>query len=121
MKYYLPLLILLFIVPASSGAESRAAAVPQNSAAETIDLGAGEAMLPVVAKDQRRPGVGTTECCGDEAEPPPDPGGGGYTIGACNCKRLCNGGTTCLLTQSNEQCKSKTGQPCESCVNTNCL
>lgn len=72
-------------------------------------------VIPRVAVDQRRPRlIGVL----DDADID-DPGGGGFTAGACNCKRICLSGPGCNLAQSGA-CKALDGGRCEPCTNTSC-
>lgn len=97
--------------PAAVGEAPNTAAM-----AESDSPAAMVADFPTVARKQTRP----TKIQGNPEDfncdvPPCE--GGEYTIGSCNCNRIC--GTSCRLGNGNS-CRQQTGQPCEACVNTDC-
>jgi hypothetical protein len=79
--------------------------------------------LPTVARNQNRPprGVHSLDCA-DPTDPGcvenPDPDGGGYTQGGCNCSRICyDGHSSCNLSVASNGCKAGAYYPaeCKSC------
>ncbi|HYH07489.1 MAG TPA: hypothetical protein VEK11_10575 [Thermoanaerobaculia bacterium] len=81
-------------------------ATKQIAGAPVID--SASVPFPKVATNQKRP-----------VDPIDD---GGYTQGACNCKRKCaDNGYQCSFTGSTDNiCRIKTDGKCETCTRTDC-
>ena len=77
--------------------------------------------LPTVARNQTRPvrGIHALNCDTNplDCTENPDPDGGGYTPGGCNCSRICyEGHSGCNLSVTSNGCTSATYPAvCKSC------
>ena len=77
--------------------------------------------LPTVARNQTRPvrGIHALDCAANplDCTENPDPDGGGYTQGGCNCSRICyEDHVGCNLSVASNGCKAGTYPAvCKSC------
>lgn len=122
------LAILVVVVAVSTAAAAPANVEKTGVLAPKLDqpgmTGAPAPDLPHVARNQRR--ARTTSV--DDGPFDPDfwdwdqnanGGSGGWTQGACNCKRVCNtGGVGCSLAMGGA-CKTSNGS-CSDCLNQEC-
>jgi hypothetical protein len=119
VKFLLTAVILfVFSATVAMAAAPRARkSVSDRTVANLANGEAGDSVkdLPKVARNQKRP-MPRALC--DDCDPlNPDPDGGGYTSGGCNCSRICyEGHSGCNLSVANNGCTAGTyPEMCKSC------
>ena len=111
---------VLLVLASSSPAFAQARGVARTPDHDVIAAQRGDdGALPHVARNQTRPrGVRALDCT-DEfgCIENPDPDGGGYTQGGCNCSRICyEGHSGCNLSVASNGCIAGTYPGlCKSC------
>lgn len=113
--------VILFVLSASvaMAATPQARKTASDRAVANVSSGEGTDSpkdLPTVARNQQRPKPRTLGCADCEILNP-DPDGGGYTAGGCNCSRICyEGQSGCKLSVASNGCTAGTTPAlCTSC------
>lgn len=127
----LPTAAILFVLSATMAMAATPQARKAVSDRTVANVSNGEVTdspkdLPAVARNQTRPvrGIHALDCSTNPLGciENPDPDGGGYTQGGCNCSRICyEGHSGCNLSVANNGCTAGTyPAACKSCSVSGC-